>query len=150
MKQPHHMRTLIWHQQARSHWHLHLSSSTPSRNVTEYLQRKAAAVLQSPSSHGFAGPSPTEQLPSCCRSVAKSCPAPCDPTDCSTQGSSVLHYLPEPVHSCPQSQGCYLTITSSAAPSPFVFNLSRHQGPFQWGGSSHQISSLLKTFLLAF
>ena len=31
----------------------------------------------------------------CCYSVAKSCPAPCDPMDYSMPGSSVLHYLPE-------------------------------------------------------
>ena len=29
----------------------------------------------------------------CCL-VIKSCPTLCDPMDCSTQGSSVLHYLP--------------------------------------------------------
>ena len=33
--------------------------------------------------------------------------------------------------SCPLSQWCCLTILSSAAPSPFAFNLSQHQGPFQ-------------------
>ena len=31
----------------------------------------------------------------CCCSVAKSCLALCDPMDCSTPGSSVLHRLPE-------------------------------------------------------
>ena len=29
----------------------------------------------------------------CCCSVVKSCLTPCDPVDCSTPGSSVLHYL---------------------------------------------------------
>ena len=33
-------------------------------------------------------------------------------------------------NSCPWSQWCYLTISSSAAPSPFIFNLSQHQGLF--------------------
>ena len=32
---------------------------------------------------------------SCCCSVAKSCPTLCDPTNCSTPGFPVLHYLPE-------------------------------------------------------
>ena len=32
---------------------------------------------------------------SCCCSVAKLCPTLCDPMDCSTPGSSVLHYLSE-------------------------------------------------------
>ena len=31
----------------------------------------------------------------CCCSMAKSCPTLCDPMDCSTPGSYVLHYLPE-------------------------------------------------------
>ena len=31
----------------------------------------------------------------CCSSVAKSCPTPCDPLNCSMPGSSVLHHLPE-------------------------------------------------------
>ena len=31
----------------------------------------------------------------CCCSVAKSCPTLCNPVDCSTPGSSVLHYLLE-------------------------------------------------------
>ena len=34
----------------------------------------------------------------CCCSVSKSCPAFCDPLDCSTPGSPVLHYLLEFVH----------------------------------------------------
>ena len=32
--------------------------------------------------------------------------------------------------SCPLSQWCYLTISSSATPSPFAFSLSQHQGLF--------------------
>ena len=31
----------------------------------------------------------------CCCSVAELCPTICDPMDCSTPGSPVLHYLPE-------------------------------------------------------
>ena len=31
----------------------------------------------------------------CCCSVAKSCPAPCDPVDCSIPGFPVFHYLLE-------------------------------------------------------
>ena len=36
-----------------------------------------------------------EALPRTCCSVAKLCLSLCDPMDCSTLGSSVLHYLPE-------------------------------------------------------
>ena len=38
-----------------------------------------------------------------------------------------------PSNSYPLSQWCYLTISSSAAPFPFAFNLSLHQGPFREG-----------------
>ena len=38
-------------------------------------------------------------------------------------------------NSLPLSWWCYLTISSSAAPSSFAFNLSQHQGLFQWVGS---------------
>ena len=42
--------------------------------------------------------------------------------------------------SCPLSWLCYLTISSSAASSPFAFNLSQHQGLLRWVGSSHQVA----------
>ena len=45
---------------------------------------------------------------------------------------------------CPLSQWGYLTISSSAAPSPFSFNLSQHQGLFQWVSSAHQIATVLE------
>ena len=34
--------------------------------------------------------------------------------------------------SCPSSRWCHPTISSSVAPSPPAFNLSQHQGLFQW------------------
>ena len=147
------MRTLIWHQQAHNHWYLYLfSSSTPSRNTTtEYLRCKAnPSVLQSPSSHGFSGTSSSEQLPSCCCLVAKSCPTLCDPTDCSTQGSSVLHYLPEfdQIHVTESVMlsnhlilcGPLLLLSSIF---PRIRVLSNEL-------ALHQISSLFKSFLLVF
>ena len=48
--------------------------------------------------------------------VAKSCPILWDPMDCSTLGFSVLHYLPGVCsNSCPLSQWCHPTISSSVA-----------------------------------
>ena len=49
--------------------------------------------------------------------------------------------------SCALSQWCCLTVSSFVALSPFAFNLSQHQGLFQWVGSSHQVITLLKTRL---
>ena len=39
----------------------------------------------------------------------------CDPMDCSTAGSPVLHYLGVCTDSCPLSQWCHPTISSSVA-----------------------------------
>ena len=51
-------------------------------------------------------------------------------------------------NSCPSSQWCHPTISSSAAPSPPAFNHSQHQGLFKWvsssqsGGQSIGVSAL--------
>ena len=67
-----------------------------------------------------------------CYSVTQSCPALCDPMDCSTPGLPVLHYLSElaqtHVHCVDDA------IQSShplLPPSPPAFSLSQHQGLFQ-------------------
>ena len=52
-----------------------------------------------------------------------SCPSP-SPRACS--------------NTCPLSRWCHPNISSSVVPSPPAFNLSQHQGLFQWVGSSHQ------------
>ena len=56
---------------------------------------------------------------------------------------------PSPSHrscsnSCPSSQWCHPTISSSVIPSPPAFNLSQHQGLFQWVGSSHKVAKVLE------
>ena len=69
----------------------------------------------------------------CCRSVAQSRPTLCDSMDCSTSSFPVLQRLPEltltHVHwvndAIQPSHPLYF-------PSPSVFNLSQHQGLFQW------------------
>ena len=40
------------------------------------------------------------------------------------------------------SQWCYLAISSSVPTSPPTFNLSQHQGLFQWVNSSHQVTKV--------
>ena len=47
-------------------------------------------------------------------------------------------------NSCPLSQWCHPTISSSVAPSPPTFNLSQHQGLFKWVSSLHQVSKVLE------
>ena len=47
-------------------------------------------------------------------------------------------------NSCPSSWWCHSTISSSVIPSPPAFNLSQHQGLFQWVSSSHQLDKVLE------
>ena len=44
----------------------------------------------------------------------------------------------------PVSRWWYLTFHLMLSPSLFSFNLSQHQGLFQWVGSSHQVVKVLK------
>ena len=46
-------------------------------------------------------------------------------------------------NSCPLSQWCRPTISSSVSPSP-AFNFSQHQGLFKWVSSSHQVAKVLE------
>ena len=78
-----------------------------------------------------------------CCSVTKSCPALCDPRDCSTPGSSILHYLLE----CTQIH--VPGVSDAISPSHplfsprFAFNLSQHQSLFHCVGSLHQVAKVL-------
>ena len=76
-------------------------------------------------------------------SVAQSCPTLCDPMDCSTPGLPVHHQLPE----FTQTHVHWLSDTLQpshplSCPSPPAFNLSQHQGLFQWVSSSHQVAKV--------
>ena len=81
-------------------------------------------------------------------SVAQSCPTICDPMDCSTPGFPVHHQLPE----CTQTQVHWVgdAIQPShplSSPSPHAFNLSQHQGLFQWVSSLHQVAKVMELWL---
>ena len=78
----------------------------------------------------------------CCCSVTKLCPTPYYPMDCSVTGFPVLYCLPVCSNSCPLSQWCYPTMSSSIAlfsscPQSFPASASF---PFSWlfasGGQS--------------
>ena len=86
----------------------------------------------------------------CCCSVAKSCPILCNPMNCSRPGFSVLHYLLD------FSQIRVHWVSDAIQPShplppPYLltFNLSQHQGLFQWVDSLHQVAKVLELQLLA-
>ena len=79
-------------------------------------------------------------------SVAQSCSILCNPMDCSTQHTRLPCLSPTPgaySNSCPLSRWCHPTISSSSSPSP-AFNISQHQGLFQWVSSSHQVAKILE------
>ena len=81
----------------------------------------------------------------CCCSTAKPCLTLCNPADCSTPGSSVLHYRPElaqiHVHWVsdaiqPSHPLLPRSLLSSVFPSIRVFSI--------WAGSFHQVADVLE------
>ena len=78
-------------------------------------------------------------------SVAQLCLTLCNPMDCSMPGFPVHHQLPEPT----QTHVHWVSDTIQPShpllsPSPPAFNLSQHQGLFQWVSSSHQVAKVLE------
>ena len=76
----------------------------------------------------------------CCCSVAKLHPTLCDLMDCSTPSPPVHHQLREPTHTHVHLIGDAI----QSSPFPPTFNLSQHQGLFQWVSSSHQVAKVLE------
>ena len=76
-------------------------------------------------------------------SIAQSCPTLCNPMDCSTPGFPVHRQLLElaqtHVH---QVSDAIQPSHPLSFPSPPAFNLSQHQGLFQWVSSSHQVAKV--------
>ena len=84
-------------------------------------------------------------------SVTRSCPTLCDHMDCSMPDFPVHHQFPEFtqihvhwIHDAIQSPH------SLWSPSPLAFNLSQHQGLFQWVSSSPQVAKVLEFQLQSF
>ena len=77
-------------------------------------------------------------------SVAQSCLTLCDPMDCNTPGFPVYHQLPELTQTHVHWVGDpILPPHPLLSPSSLAFNLSQHQGLFQWVGS-HQVVKVLE------
>ena len=74
----------------------------------------------------------------CCCSVTKSCPTLRNSVDCSTPVFPVTHHLPKfaQVHILWISDA--IQPSHSLSPSSSAFNLSQHQGLFQWVSALHQ------------
>ena len=86
----------------------------------------------------------TSLLLRCCP-VAQSHPTVCDPMDCIMPGFRGLHCLPEFAQTHVHRISDAIQPTHSLSPlSPPAFNLSQHQGIFQWDSSSHQVAQVLE------
>ena len=78
-------------------------------------------------------------------SVAQSCPTLCEPMDCSTPGLPVHHQFPEVAQTHVHRVGDAIQPSHSLlSPSPPAFNLSQHQGLFQWVNSLHYVAKIMK------
>ena len=81
----------------------------------------------------------------CCCSVAKLYPILCDPMNCSTPGSFVLHNIPlfAQIHVHWVSDAIQPSHLLSSS-SPPALNLSQLRGLFQWIGALHQMAKVFE------
>ena len=78
-------------------------------------------------------------------SVAQWSQTLCNPMDCSTPGFPVHHQLLGLTQTHVHWVGDAIQLSHSlSSPFPPTFNLSQHQGLFQWVGSSHQVAKVLE------
>ena len=83
-------------------------------------------------------------------SVAQSCPALWNPMDCSALGFPVHHQLLELAQTHVHRAGDAIWLSHLlSSPSPPAFNLSQHQGLFQWVSSLHQVAKVSELLTLA-
>ena len=74
------------------------------------------------------------------RSFTQSCPTLCNSMNCSMPGFPVHHQLLELAQThIHRVDNAIQPSHPLSSPSP-AFNLSQHQGPFQWVSSSHQVA----------
>ena len=77
--------------------------------------------------------------------VPQPCLTVCNPMDCSTPGFPVCHRLPNPTQIHVHHIGDATQPSHPLSPpSPPLFNLSQHQGLFQWVSYSHQVAKVLE------
>ena len=79
-------------------------------------------------------------------SVTQSCLTLCNPVDCSTPGFPVLHHFLEFVQTHVHCVSDAIQLSHPLLSlSPPAFNLSQHQGLFQWVSSSYQAAKVLES-----
>ena len=78
-------------------------------------------------------------------SLTQSCLILCDPMDCSTPGIPVHHQHPELAQThLHRFSDAIPPSHPQSSPFPLAFNLSKHQGVFQWVSVSHQVAKVLE------
>ena len=78
-------------------------------------------------------------------SSVQSCLTLCDPMGCRMPGFPVHHQLPQLAQTHVHWVGEAIQPSHPVlSPSPPAFNLSQHQGLFQWVSSSHQVARVLE------
>ena len=78
-------------------------------------------------------------------SVAQTCPTLCNPMNRSMPGLPVHHQLLEFTQTHVHWVGDAIQPSHPlSSPSPPAFNLSQHQGVFQWVNSSHEVAKVLE------
>ena len=92
------------------------------------------------------GSAQMQMVQCCCCSVTQSCLNLCNPTDCSTPGTPVLHHLLElaQIHVHWVMNDAIQPSHPLLLPSPSAFNLPQHQGLFQWVSSLHQVAKVFQ------
>ena len=76
--------------------------------------------------------------------AAQSCLTLCNPMSCSTPGLPVHHQLPEFTQIHVHWVGNTIQSSHPLSSPSLAFNLSQHQGLFQWVSSLHQVAKLLE------
>ena len=77
-------------------------------------------------------------------SVTESCPTLCNPMDYSTPGFSVHHQPSEPAQTHVHRVGDAIQPSHPLSSPSLAFDLSQHQGLFQWVSSLHQVARVLE------
>ena len=77
-------------------------------------------------------------------SVAQSCPALCDPMNCSTPGLPVHHQLPEFTQTHVHWAGDAIQPSHPLSSPSLALNLSQHQGFLKRVSSLHQVAKVLE------
>ena len=87
----------------------------------------------------------SSKLPFRFSSVAQSCPALCDPMNCSTPDFLVHHHLQEFTQTRVLGDSDAIQPSHPLSfPSSPTFNLSQYQGLFKWVSTSHQVAKVLE------